>query len=78
MSTNRWKVLKSDTLADGSVVEMRYAEFGKGRAKIHCWEFFRSGIQVGYASTPGDAEVNWRRVRSGMVRNTKTGSYEYQ
>lgn len=73
---NAWKILNTDTLVDGSTVELRYAEFGKGRAKVRSWKLFRNGKQVGYASTAEDAAANWERVRAGMVRNPSTGCYE--
>jgi len=71
-----WKTLKTQTLDDGATVEMRYAEFGKGRAKVRSWKFFRDGQDVGYAVNAADAEENWQRVCAGLVRNPETGRYE--
>ncbi len=76
VKTDTWKILKTETLADGATVELRYSEVGKGRAKCRYWRMFRNGEQVGYASTAEDADANWQRVVAGMVRNDTTGRYE--
>lgn len=69
-----WKTLEVATLDGGDTVELRYAEFGKGRAKCRYWRMYRNGEQVGYASTPEDATVNWGRVKAGMIRDAD-GNY---
>jgi hypothetical protein len=56
---------------------MRFAEFGKGRAKVvRQWKIYRDGQQAGYAVNEADAEVNFERVLAGLVRNPETGRYE--
>jgi hypothetical protein len=71
-----WKIIKRETTNDGHIVEMRYAEFGKGRAKLRKWEIYRDGTEAGYAVNASDAEVNFGRVLAGFVRNRETGNYE--
>lgn len=73
--TNQYQTIRCGVLEDGSTVEMRFAEFGKGRAKVSSWRFYRNGKQIGYASTPADAEENWLRVRNGMVRDDSSGNW---
>lgn len=41
---------------------MRYAEFGKGKARLRKWTFLRNGHHVGYAVTVEDAEANRTKV----------------
>lgn len=70
-----WQTVRTETSSDGHTIELRYAEFGKGRAKIRKWEIFRDGAYAGYAATEQDAEVNFGRVLSGYVRDVETGNY---
>lgn len=71
-----WSVVKSGTTKQGEPVELRFAEFGMGSAKLRKWEVFRAGVKVGYASTEGDAETNFARALAGLTRNTETGNWE--
>ena len=50
-------------------VEMRTATFGKGRAKITYYRFFRDDVYIGYASNKADADVNWNRALFGATRS---------
>jgi hypothetical protein len=75
-NTSAWKTLKSETAPDGAHVELRYAEFGKGRAKCRYWRIYRDGREAGYASIAEDADVNYGRVLAGFERNPSTGQYE--
>ncbi|MGX6608007.1 hypothetical protein ACWKSP_38695 [Micromonosporaceae bacterium Da 78-11] len=76
MVTQSWKTTRSEPAPDGAYVEMRYAEFGTGRAKVRSWRLFRDGFQVGYAVNGIDADANYRRVLAGFERNPQTGIYE--
>lgn len=71
-----WKVLRSETDSENNTVELRYAEFGKGKARAQYWRIFRNGEYAGYGATGDDAEANFGRVMSGYVRNPETGNYE--
>lgn len=73
---NPWKVIDTATAEDGATVELRYAEFGKGRAKARYWRIYRDGEQAGYGATADDAKTNFARVLAGLVRNPATGNYE--
>lgn len=74
-ATGAWQVIMSGTSADGAEIELRYAVFGKGRARLEQWRIYRDGSQVGYASTPEDAATNYQRALSGLVRDAETGRY---
>lgn len=71
-----WQVAAQDTDVNGAAIMMRYAVFGKGRAKLKKWELFRNDEKVGYAVNAADAEVNFARVKNGATLNTRTGFYE--
>lgn len=60
-----WKVIKSGKDVSGCVIELRYAAFGKGRAKCHYWRIYRNNEQVDYGATETDAYVNYERVIAG-------------
>lgn len=68
-----WKTTRTGTANDGSEVQMRYAEFGKGRAKIRQWKIYRDGAQVDYAVNAEDAEENFQRALIGAP-NGRDGS----
>lgn len=70
------KIIRTETTDDGHTVELRYAEFGEGRAKTRIWRIFRDGEYAGYASIPEDVEINFNRVLNGYIRNPETGNYE--
>jgi hypothetical protein len=74
MATN-WKTIREETVEGDHVIELRYAEFGKGRAKVKSWKIFRDGVQVGYGATENDAHVNFTRATLGFVRDNTTGVY---
>lgn len=71
-----WKIVAEDTDVNGASIQMKYAKFGKGLGSVKKWELFRDGVQVGYAVTADDAEVNFGRVKAGATRNNETGRYE--
>lgn len=71
-----WKVIRSETDEQGRSIELRYAEFGKGKSKVRYWRIYRDGEYAGYASVPEDVDVNFARVMSGFVLNASTGNYE--
>ncbi|TDD97201.1 hypothetical protein [Actinomadura rubrisoli] len=71
-----WKVIRTETDDKGNTVELKYAEFGKGRARVKKWEIFRNGEYAGYAAIEPDADENFRRVLEGYVLNRETGRYE--
>lgn len=71
-----WRIVRNETDEKGHTVEMRYAEFGKGRSKIRKWELYRDGQRAGYAVNAPDAEANFARVMSGYVLNPRSGFYE--
>lgn len=73
--TAQWNTIRQETTDDGRTVELRYAEFGKGRAKLRSWKIFRDGVQVGYAVNETDADANFGRVMAGFVRDAETGNY---
>lgn len=73
---NAWKTIHTETTTDGHTLELRYAEFGKGKAKCRYWRIYRDGEYAGYASVEEDVEINFNRVRDGYVRNPETGNYE--
>lgn len=73
--TTQWKTLRQETMKDGRIVELRYAEFGKGRAKLRSWKIFRDDVQVGYAVNATDADTNFGRVTAGFTLDTETGNY---
>lgn len=54
-----WDVVAQTTTPGGHRVEMRYRQFGKGRAKVQKWLIFRDGVKVGYAVTDRDADTNY-------------------
>lgn len=70
-----WKVVRREIVGENTI-EMKYVEFGKGKAKLRKWEIFRNGVKAGYAVNEQDAEVNFRRVLIGYTRNPETGNYE--
>lgn len=74
-TTTQWKTIRQETMTDGRTVELRYAEFGKGRAKLRSWKIFRDDVQVGYAVNEMDAHANFGRVMAGLVRDAETGNY---
>jgi hypothetical protein len=71
-----WKILRNTTTDDGDLVELRYAEFGKGKTLLRKWLIFRNGVKAGYAVSEEDAAANFARVVAGYVRNPETGNYE--
>lgn len=77
MSTKNspWTILKTGYTEDGALIELRYAAFGKGRAKCHYWRIYRDGVQIGYAATAGDAEENFDRAASGLEWERSTGNW---
>ena len=75
-ATSAWTTIKSEIAPDGAYVELRHAEFGKGRAKLRSWRIYRDGRDAGYASIPADVDVNYGRVIAGFERNPSTGNYE--
>lgn len=74
-TTTQWKTIRQETMKDGRIVELRYAAFGKGRAKLRSWKIFRDDVQVGYAVNEKDADTNFGRVMAGLVRDVETGNY---
>lgn len=70
-----WKVVRREINGD-NIIEMKYAEFGKGKWKVRKWEIFWNGVKAGYAVNEADAEVNFRRVLIGWLRDPQTGTYE--
>ena len=78
METTRdvWKSVRYEVTPDGHEVEMRYAQWGKGKTLVRKWEIFRDGTRAGYAVNAPDADENFARVMLGYVRNTETGVYE--
>lgn len=72
---NAWKVIDRKTVGD-DVIELRYAAFGKGKARCEFWKIYRNDVQVGYGANEDDAMVNYNRVLSGYDRNPETGNYE--
>jgi hypothetical protein len=54
-----WKTIKTETV-NGRLCELKYGEWGKGRAKARKWEMFIDGEQVSYASIKPDVDPNWR------------------
>ena len=55
----RWTTTHSEIAPDGAYVELRYAEFGKGKARMRSWKLFRDGFQAGYAANEADAVANY-------------------
>lgn len=71
-----WKTIRSEIAPDGAFVELRYAEFGKGRSRLRSWAIYRDGFKAGYAAVDRDVDVNYRRVLEGYERNAQTSHYE--
>jgi len=70
-----WRTVRIE-IVEGNTIELKYAEFGKGRAKLRKWEIFRNGVKAGYAVNERDADVNFNRVSQGYMLNPETGKYE--
>ena len=70
-----WRTVRIE-IVEGNTIELKYAEFGKGRAKLRKWEIFRNGVKAGYAVNERDADVNFNRVLQGYMLNPETGKYE--
>ena len=76
MSDSPWRRVAEGIADDGAKVELFYAEFGKGKAKLCKWEIYRNDRKAGYAVNQQDADVNFSRVLAGLVLNPSTGRYE--
>jgi hypothetical protein len=63
-----WAVLQSQQTEFG-LVELRYAVFGKGRARVRSWKIFCEGFQVNYGAIESDAWVNYERAIKGDFRD---------
>lgn len=71
------RIVQSAYDVNRKLVDLRYYEFGKGKAKIKQWKIFRDGVEVGYGAVESDALANFQRVRDGATLNRETGRYEH-
>lgn len=71
-----WKVVRSEKDDKGNTIELRYASFGKGKARVEYWRIYRNNEYAGYGSIESDAHVNFERVLAGATHNPVTGRYE--
>lgn len=63
------------TRINGHLIEMFLTVWGKGRNKLTNYEIERDHEHAGYAVNPEDAEVNYKRVCDGYIRDRSTGDY---